>query len=200
MWIGNTPPINVGEQDTSTSSGLVQNLGMQMVYWSPLTSATASGARKVVLRGYQLVQNNSGTTLAAGAAVIAEDTLGVRNGKVTTTTSTNDATWLGVVPQEFGTNTVANQAYFLLQVAGPGRVQAANTATNLTETAAGGALLGTATTAGYVQLLYATGTGTAAATLQDVANYVAGALAIATNTVSATAVGGLIYCDIRMKP
>lgn len=193
MWLYNAPPITVGEQDASTSSVLVQLLGTQSVFWSAISAGTA----KVVLKGYRIVQNNSGATLAAGTALVEQETSGARNGKVTTTTVANDPNFAGTVPAEFGTNTVGIGAFFLMQIAGPGSFRAAQT--TWTETSAS-VILGTATTAGYVQPVTGTATGTAAAVLNDIAAYIAGGLAIATNTVAATGAGGLVTGELRMKP
>lgn len=191
MLTQNTPPIAVGESDTN--GALAQCLGQNYVRRNQ-SSTVAQGT----LLGYKLVKNNSGGTLAAGDALVIQRTSGVENGSVTTTTTANDPDWAGIVPAEFGSNTIANGAYFLMQTMGPGRPKFAQTASNFTVTATGGSALGTATTAGYVQLIIGTASGTAAAVLNDVGAYITGNLfrARATNTTAVTAAGALGYADL----
>lgn len=144
---------------------------------------------------YMWVQNNSGTTLAAGDAVVGEYSSGVFAGTVTTTTTANNPNIAGIVPNAFGSNTIANGAYFALLVNGPGRPKYATTA--ITQTSVGSGALGTATTAGYVQPLTGTATGTAAATTADVAAYANGYLGVAVDTAGVTAAGQKGYAVIR---
>ena len=191
MFSTNAPPITVGVSDSNGALG--QLLGQQYIYRSGTASTNAQPATS--LRVFKLVKNNSGTTLAAGAAVIEQRTLGVPNGNVTTTTTANNPDFAGVVPHEFGTATVASGDYFLLQVGGPARPQFALTTTLNTLSS----MLGTATTAGYLQPLIGTATGTAAATLQDVQAYIESGAGIATNTAAVTAAGQLGYADLRLR-
>lgn len=144
---------------------------------------------------YMWVKNNSGGTLAAGDAVVGEYSSGVFAGTVTTTTTANDPDIAGIVPIEFGSNTIANQAYFALLVNGPGRPKYAQT--TITGTSVGNGALGTATTAGYVQPLTGTTTGTAAASTADVAAYANGYLGVAVDTAGVTAAGQKGYAVIR---
>ena len=191
MFSTNAPSITVGVSDSNGALG--QSLGMQYIYRSGTASTNAQPA--TALRIFKLVKNNSGGTLAAGAAVIEQRTAGVANGNVTTTTTAADPNYAGIVPHEFGTNTVASGDYFLLQVAGPGRPQFALTTTLNTLSSA----LGTATTAGYMQPLIGTATGTAAATLQDIQAYLQANAGVATNTAAVTAAGQLGYADLRLR-
>lgn len=195
MWTNLAPPIPVGASDTNGS--LAQDLG-QEYFFRGATSATGG---PVTVRGYRLVYNNSGATLAAGAAVVEQMTLGIRNGYVTTTIVSNDPSYVGHVPSEFGTGTVAIAAYFLVQISGPGKGQFANTVATLvaptTDTACG--MLGTATTAGYVQLLNKTATGTAAATINDIGALIQATLSFTTQSAAVTAAGQLGTIDLRIR-
>lgn len=191
MFSVNAPPISVGVSDSN--GALAQSLGQVYVYRSGTANTNTQPATE--LRYYKMVRNNSGGTLSAGAAVIEQRTLGVRNGNVTTTTTAADSNYAGIVPGEFGTNTVASGDYFLLQIAGPGRPQFALTTTLNTLSAA----LGTATTAGYMQPLIGTATGTAAATLQDIQAYLGANAGMASNTAAVTAAGQLGYADLRLR-
>jgi len=186
----NQLPITVGASDTNGM--LAQDLGQQYVVRSG-TSTTSVGL--VANKLYRLVYNNSGGTLAAGAALIEQRTDGCRNGKVTTTTQVNNPYFAGTVPAEFGSNTVAAASYFLMQIGGNGKAQFANTeATLVAPTTATNTqvwILGTATTAGYMQMLTGTATGTAAAVLADIGFYLGGAGALTTQTVAVTAAGQL---------
>lgn len=192
-WITNTPPIGLGQSDTN--GALAQCLGQQYAYRA---STSLGGTNLTTLKVYRLVKNNSGGTLATGAALVESWTTGVRNGNVTTTTTVNDNAFAGIVPEEFGSNTVTTAAYFLMQVGGPGRPQFANTASTLTYTATCGGALGTASTAGYMQLVVGTATGTAAAVTNDIGAYLVAGLAIATNSAAVTAAGQLGYAELNV--
>jgi hypothetical protein len=191
MWLTNAPPISVGVSDTN--GALAQALGQNYAYRNGTDNTNS--APWTAIRGYKLVFNNSGTTLAAGAAVVMQSTTGALNGYVTTTTTANDPTFIGIVPYEFGTATVAAASYFLVQTVGAGRPQLALTTTLNTLSAA----LGTATTAGYMQPLVGTASGTAAATLNDVMAYILASGGRATNTAAVTAAGLHGYADLRMR-
>lgn len=193
-WIGNTPPIGVGQADANGNSFSV--LGEQ--YRTRV--AVTTGGPLTVLKAYKMVKNNSGGILTAGMALIEQYTNGAPNGLVTTTTTVSDPAWAGIVPAEFGSNTVAANAYFLMQIAGPGRPQFAHTASIVTATASNGAALGTASTAGWVQLLIGTATGTAAGTLNDVGIGITACLGMATNSAAVASAGALGYAILRMKP
>lgn len=144
---------------------------------------------------YMWVKNNSGGTLAAGDAVVMEYSSGLPTGGVTTTTTANDPDIAGIVPIEFGSNTIADDAYFALLVNGPGRPKYAQT--TITATSVGNGALGTATTAGYVQPMTGTTTGTAAADTAALATYVNGYLGVAVDTAGVTAAGQKGYAVIR---
>ncbi len=192
MWIGNSPPLTIGESDTNAV--LAQSLGQQYFFRSG-TSSTAQAL--TCLKVYRLVKNNSGATLAAGNALVKELTTGFDAGTVTTTTTANDPLFAGIVPAEFGSNTVTIAAYFLMQIGGPGRPMFANTYSNLTKTAINGGHLGTGTTAGYMQLSIGTATGTAAAVVNDIGPELAAGLAFATNSAVVTAAGQLGYAELN---
>ncbi len=198
MTSTNQLPINVGASETS---GLyAQDLGMQYVVRS---GTSTSSVGPVCLKIYRLVYNNSGGTLAAGTALIEEFTTGCRNGYVNTTTVANHPSWAGIVPAEWGTGTVPAASYFLMQVAGPGKARYANTEVTLNAGAPGTntttGMLGTATVAGYVQLVTGTATGTVAAVLNDIPFYLNGALAFTTQTTAATAAGALGTCILFQR-
>lgn len=183
-----TFPITIGTSDTSGM--LAQDLGQ---HYFVRGAVSTSSVALVATKTYRLVFNNSATTLNAGAALVEQRTSGMRNGYVTTTTTTNDPYFAGVVPTEFGTSTVLASAYFLMQIGGPGKAQFANTEATLnapaTVTNTAVFILGTATTAGYLQLLTATATGTAAPLMNDIGFYMAAGMAITTQTVAMTAAG-----------
>lgn len=189
-WL-QTPPIAVGDSDTNGL--LAQDLGQLYHYRSGTTSTTTPQAALTCMKLYRLVKSTSATALGAGAALVEGYTSGCRNGTVTTTTVANDPTYAGHVPAEFGSNTIAVSAYFLMQVGGPGKQKFANTEATLvaptTDTAC--SFLGTATTAGYVQLLNKTATGTAAATINDIGALMAAGLALTTQSAAVTAAGQL---------
>lgn len=189
MWL-NAPPIDVGAADTNAA--LAQTLGQLYRYRN--STASTNAAPWVGLRTYKLCYNNSGGTLAAGAALVEQRTSGVPNGYVTTTTTVNDPNFIGIVPSEWGSNTVAAATYFLVQIGGAARPQMALTTTLNTLSAA----LGTASTAGYMQPLIGTATGTAAATLNDVMAYIAAAAGVPTLTAAVTA-GALGYAELRVR-
>lgn len=177
-------PLPVGQ--AGTDGVYAQSLGQKYGDYDPDTENTYA---------YVWVKNNSGGTLAAGDIVIAEFTDGVFAGNVTTTTTANNPNAIGIVPNEFGTNTVADDAYFALLVNGPGRPKFAQT--TIVSTGPGGAALGTATTAGYAQLLTGTATGTAAPSTADVSTYVAAIVGRATATAGVTAAGQQGYAVIQ---
>lgn len=137
MAINNILPLSVGV--SSTNAELATKLG-------ELYEKTDAGTSGTKL--YRLVKNNSAGTLSANFVVVTGYTSGVPNYKVTTTTTAKSTDVCGVVPSDFGSNTIADQAYFLLQVHGYATPLFANT--SLTNTAAVLALT-TATTAGYCQ-------------------------------------------------
>lgn len=190
-WVTNAPPIDVGS--ASTNAALADALGQKYAY--RCNTSNSNDAPFTAVRGYKLVKNNSGTTLNPGAAVVEQRTSGVPNGSVTTTTTANDPTFVGIVPYEFVGATVADQAYFLVQIAGPGRPQLALTTTLNTLSAC----LGTATTAGYMQPLVGTASGTAAATLNDVMAYIAANGGVPTNTAAVTSAGVVGFADLGIR-
>jgi len=191
MWLKENPPIAVGQSDTN--GALAQVLGQSYIFRGGVSSTSAV----VCVRGYKLVYNNSGTTLAAGATLIEERTLGVRNGNVNTTVVAAHPDAAGIVPADFGSNTVAAGSYFLMQTSGPGKARFASTAATyiaaLTSTAS--LALGTATTAGYAQLL---SIATTAATLADLGLYLGATMAVMTNSAVVTAAGQLGDVDLRI--
>lgn len=195
MWTTLAPPISVGVADTN--GALAQALG-QEYFFRGATSATGG---PVTIRGYRLVFNNSGATFAAGAALVEQLTLGISNGYVTTTVVSNDPGYAGHVPSEFGSVTVAIAGYFLMQISGPGKGQFANTVAILvaptTDTACG--MLGTATTAGYVQLINKTATGTAAAVINDIGALLQATMSFTTQSAAVTAAGQLGTIDLRIR-
>ena len=195
MWNTLAPPISIGVSDTNGS--LAQTVGQEYFF----RGGTSSTGAPVTLRGYRMVYNNSGTTLAAGAALIEQMINGIGNGNVTTTVIANDPSYAGHVPSEFGSATVAAASYFLMQISGPGKGQFSNTAATLvaptTDTACG--MLGTATTAGYVQLLNKTATGTATATINDIGALIQATMGFTTQSAAVTAAGQLGTIDLRIR-
>ncbi len=146
MAINNILPIAVGT--SSTSADLATKLGE--LYEK--SNSDGTGAKL-----YRLVKNDSATTMAANYVVITKQVLGVPSYKVNTTTTANHPLVCGVVPSDFGSNTIADQAYFLLQVSGPCTFLCGNLTTSNT---AAITALGTATTAGNGQTVTVTGTST----------------------------------------
>ncbi len=184
-WL-NTPPLLVGQ--ASTNGSLKQDLGQE--YWLRGAATAADTSPSFTLRGYRLMYNNSGGTLAAGAVLIEERTTGVENGNCNTTTTATHPDACGIVPAEFGSNTVAIGAYFLIQIAGPGKAQFASTATTyiVQTTVSASAAFGTATTAGYAQLI---SVATTLLTLDLIGAYGEGTLGRLTNSAVVTAAGSL---------
>lgn len=151
-WL-NSPPIPVGQ--ASTNGSLAQDLGQE--YW--LRGGASATSAVNTLRGYRLMYNNSSGTLAKGDVLIEERTSNVRNGYCNTTTTAGHPDLIGSVPNEFGSNTVAAASYFLVQIAGPGKAKFASTAATIQSTLTGLTLMGTATTAGWAQLVSTDATG-----------------------------------------
>lgn len=182
-WL-NAPPIILGQ--SSTNGSLAQALGQE--YW--LRGGVSSTSAVNTLRGYRLMYNNSGGTLAAGDVLIEERTTGVENGYCTTTTVAAHPDCCAIVPAEFGTNTVAAASYFLAQIAGPGKAKFASTAATyiVQTTVSASAAFGTATTAGYAQLI---SVATTTLTLDLIGAYAEATLGRLTNSAVVTAAGQL---------
>ncbi len=184
-WL-NAPPIPVGQ--ASTNGSLKQDLGQE--YWLRGAATANDSSPSFTLRGYRLMYNNSGATLAAGAVLIEERTSGVENGNCNTTTTAAHPDCCGIVPAEFGANTVAIAGYFLVQIAGPGKAQLASTAATyiVQTTVSASAAFGTATTAGYAQLI---SVATTLLTLDLIGAYSECILGRLTNSAVVTAAGQL---------
>lgn len=164
------PPMKAGEYTTSTAqSGDLLN-----------TYRLEAGV-------FRWVTNTAAITNAGGKVVTLSFTSGAPTGAVVETTTASDNDVAGVIPigtsgqggAILATTTLPANSYFLVQLNGAARVQAANT------TVVAGAALVTTTTAGMVASM-ATGV-EAAAAVQAYIGY-------ATNTAAATAAGQLITC------
>ncbi len=169
-------PIALGT--SSTSADLATKLGE--LYEK--STSDGSGAKL-----YRLVKNDSGTTMAAGYVVITKLVLGIPSYKVTTTTTANNPAVCGVISQDFS-GTIADQAYFLLQVSGASTILMGNTAGSTTAVVVA---LGTATTAGNGQPVIAT-ISVGAAPFDAAAVF-----GKCTNTAAVTAVGLTATCIIE---
>ena len=190
-WL-NTPPLLLAQSDTNGS--LAQDLGQAYIFRGGVNSTSAV----VCLRAYRLVYNNSGATLPAGAVLIEQRTNGVRNGNVTTTTTAAHPDVCGSVPAEFGTNVVAIGSYFLMQISGPAKVQSASTAATyiVQVTATANSVFGTATTAGYAQLI---SVATTTLTLDLIGAYQSASLGKFMNSAVVTAAGQLADSDLLIR-
>ncbi len=146
MTINNILPIAVGT--SSTNADLATKLGE--IYEK--ASSDGSGVKL-----FRLVKNDSATTMTSNYVVITKYVLGVPSYKVTTTTTANNPAVCGVVPADFGSATIADQAYFLLQISGAAAFLCGNLTTSITTALTA---LGTATTAGNGQTVTITGTST----------------------------------------
>lgn len=166
MAFNNVLPLTPGQ--SSTSAVYAGTLGE--VYE---VGATGSPGWKL----YRMVKNGT-TVLSKNMAVVTALTAGSPTWVVDVTTTANDQNRCGVVPSDFGSNTIAAGAYFLVQIAGLGTPNFANT--SLTRTTTGAGLLGTATTAGYVQAFTAA---------TDAVVVIGSYLAQATNSAGVTAAG-----------
>lgn len=167
MPIQNILPIAVGQ--SSTNADLATKLGE--IY--EVSNSDGSGPDI-----YRLVKNNSAGTLSKNQVLVTGFLLGVPTYKVTTTTTAANPAVCGVVPVDFGSNTIADQAYFLLQISGSSTPNMANTSVSNTAAVVS---LGTGTTAGYCQHVVTT------VTAQGYDS--AAAFGIATNSAGVTAAG-----------
>lgn len=168
MANNNALPIDIGVSDTNAN--LAQLLGEVFV------KGTLGSPG---YRAFLMVKNASGGTLSKNQVLVrTTDTSGSPGWGVTTTTTANDQDVIGVVPSDFGSNTIAANAYFLLQVGGYCTPNFANT--SLTRTTNAGGALATATTVGYCQSYTAA---------TDAATVLATAIGKATNTAGVTAAG-----------
>ncbi len=140
MAFDNVLPISVG--NSSTNADLATKLGQ--IYE---VANSVSGTKL-----YRLVKNDSATTMAANYVVVTKFVLGVPSYKVTTTTTAANPAVCGVVPSAF-TSTIADQAYFLLQISGPASPLAGNTSVSNTEAVVA---LGTGTAAGHAKFVVTT--------------------------------------------
>jgi hypothetical protein len=164
------PPMQVGEYTTSTS----QSADLKKTY-------------RLNAGVFRWVTNTAAITNAGGKVLTHVFSNGAMTGQVIETTTANDYDIAGVVPLgtsgEGGaillTTTLAANCYFLVQLNGEARVQAANTTVTV------GMPLITTTTSGGVGSL---------STTADAVSAVLGYLGYATNTVAATAAGQLITC------
>jgi hypothetical protein len=147
MAINNILPLSVGT--SSSNASFANNLGE--IY----EKVDYSGATPVS-KLYRLVQNNSATTLSKNQVVVTGLTSSKPNYKVTTTVVAANPLRCGVVPAEFAGNTIADQAYFLLDISGYSTPNFAFT--TMSNTSALVSLV-TATTAGYCQPVFSTTTG-----------------------------------------
>ena len=156
------------------------------------TSATLTGDLGNTYRMdagvFRWVTNSAAITNAGGKVLVFSFTAGAITGTVIETATANDYPIAGVVPiaatsTQGGaitrTTTLAAGSYFLVQVNGASRVQAANTTVSV------GSPLITTTTSGNVGSL---------ATTADAVSAVLGYLGYATNTAGATAAGQFITC------
>ena len=146
MAIQNVLPLSVGK--SSTNADLATKLGE--LYEKP--NAGSPGAKI-----YRLVKNGSSGTLTKNQLLITGLTLGVPTWVVTTTTTARLTTVAGVVPADFGSDTIADGAYFLLQVDGPALVNMALTTSSITSAITA---LTTSTAAGMAQEIATTSTPT----------------------------------------
>lgn len=164
------PPMKVGEYTTSAT--LTADLGN--------TYRLDAGV-------FRWVTNSAAITNAGGKVLTFTFTAGAITGTVVETATANDYPIAGVIPigtsgqggAILRTTTIPANSYFLVQLSGAARVQAANTTVTV------GAPLITTTTSGNVGSL---------ATTADSVSAVLGYLGYATNTVGATAAGQLITC------
>lgn len=147
MAINNILPLSVGT--SSSNASFANNLGE---LYEKVDYSTATPVSKL----YRMAQNNSSGTLSKNQVLVTGLTSSKPNFKVNTTVVAANVLRCGVVPSEFGSNTIADQAFFLMEVSGPTTPNFAFTTMSNTCPLVS---LVTATTAGYCQPVQSTTTG-----------------------------------------